>query len=399
MQFSGPLAVFTALLTLVAFPALIQADSTELYGDIENTEYGDFESLSQTREQQKHLCHREVPTVFFQTEKDSPVRGNGSTIYYHRIEVCCAGYRRDAHSQDCVPDCSESSPDNCRNGFCRSPGNCECFAEFVRNEQGACIHTCPIACQYGRCYLNGTCACHRGFVLDQDTRQFCRPQCSQACGTHEECVAPGQCDCSPGYRRTADLGCQPVCAPDCGFGKCVAPNQCDCFAGFIKRPNRNVCEAECYLNCENGFCESRYKCHCREGYHYNVNTTSCLPVCIDNCGQGNGVCIAPGVCRCFEGYEAHGADCRPKCQRSCGKFGRCVAPEICGCGQGQQHCRNGSCDDVEHCTCPAGETHFIDRCLKPDQLIQQLNTSEKRKHFNRQLAYEFNALIGRLFNF
>ncbi|XP_044251146.1 wnt inhibitory factor 1 isoform X2 [Drosophila takahashii] len=213
MQFSGPLAVFTALLTLVAFPALIQADSTELYGDIENTEYGDFESLSQTREQQKHLCHREVP------------------------------------------------------------------------------------------------------------------------------------------------------------------------------------------NCENGFCESRYKCHCREGYHYNVNTTSCLPVCIDNCGQGNGVCIAPGVCRCFEGYEAHGADCRPKCQRSCGKFGRCVAPEICGCGQGQQHCRNGSCDDVEHCTCPAGETHFIDRCLKPDQLIQQLNTSEKRKHFNRQLAYEFNALIGRLFNF
>jgi len=85
--------------------------------------------------------------------------------------------------------------------------------------------------------------------------------------------------------------------------------------------------------------------------------------------------------------------------RFCGKYGRCVAPEICGCGEGQQHCRNGSCDDIEHCSCPSGETHFIDRCLKADRLSQHLNTSEKRKHFNRQLAYEFNALIGRLFNF
>jgi len=61
--------------------------------------------------------------------------------------------------------------------------------------------------------------------------------------------------------------------------------------------------------------------------------------------------------------------------------------------------RRKNCDDVEHCSCPAGQTHFIDRCLKPEHLSQQLYTSEKRKHFNRQLAYEFNALIGRLFDF
>lgn len=64
MHCSGPLAGLTALLTLVAFPVQIKTDSTastELYGDIENTEYGDFESLSQTRERQQHLCHREVP--------------------------------------------------------------------------------------------------------------------------------------------------------------------------------------------------------------------------------------------------------------------------------------------------------------------------------------------------
>ncbi|KAH8276041.1 hypothetical protein KR026_000732 [Drosophila bipectinata] len=397
MHFCGPSpAVLIALLELVAVPALIEAESTELFGDISSA--GEFESLSLTRERQQHLCQREVPVVFFQTDKDLVPRGNGSSIFYHRIEVCCTGYRRDTYSKDCIPDCSQSSPDNCRNGFCRSPENCECFPDFVRNEFGACIHTCPIACQHGRCYLNGTCACHRGFALDQETRLFCRPQCSKACGTHEACVAPEECECAPGYRRTTDLGCQPVCAPDCGYGKCIAPNQCECFAGFIKRPQRNVCEAECYINCENGFCESRYKCQCREGYRYDLNTTSCLPECTENCGHGNGVCVAPGVCRCFEGYEAHGSECRPKCDRSCGKYGRCLAPNICGCEHTGQHCLNGQCESGDHCQCPSGETHFVDRCLGQNQLNLQLSTDKKRKHFNLQLGHEFNALIGRLFN-
>jgi len=47
----------------------------------------------------------------------------------------------------------------------------------------------------------------------------------------------------------------------------------------------------------------------------------------------------------------------------------------------------------------AAAVNVRDRCLKPEHLSQQLYTSEKRKHFNRQLAYEFNALIGRLFDF
>jgi len=161
--------------------------------------------------------------------------------------LCCVGYRPDPYTGQCVPDCGHNSPDNCRNGFCRAPGHCECFNEFVRNDQGACIHTCPIACQHGRCYLNGTCVCQAGYTLDEETRLFCRAHCPKACGTHEECVAPGRCECSTGYRRTSELGCQPICAPDCGYGKCVAPNQCECFPGFIKRPQRNVCEAECYM--------------------------------------------------------------------------------------------------------------------------------------------------------
>ncbi|XP_034099045.2 epidermal growth factor-like protein [Drosophila albomicans] len=397
-------SVLTALLTLtLALAEVTTATSTsaaeaELYGDIHVQ--GEFESLSQTRQrqQQQHLCQRELPAIFFQTLKNSPVRGNGSTIYYHRIEVCCDGYRPDPYSEHCVPDCGHSSPDNCRNGFCRAPGYCECFAEFVRNDQGACIHTCPIACQHGRCYLNGTCVCKPGYVLDAETRLFCRPECPTACGTHEECVAPGQCDCLTGYRRTAQLGCQPICAPDCGYGKCVAPNQCECFPGFIKRPQRNVCEAECYINCENGFCESRYKCHCREGYRYDVNTTSCLPECQDNCGQGNGVCMAPGVCRCFEGYELHGSSCVPKCERSCGEYGKCLAPNVCGCVPDNQLCQLGSCDANGHCQCPTGQVNFVGRCLQPQHIEHHLSSLDRRRERSEELKYEFNALIGRLFN-
>ncbi|XP_041451204.1 von Willebrand factor D and EGF domain-containing protein isoform X1 [Drosophila obscura] len=390
------LTVVAGLAMLAMIGAMPEEEPPQLFGDIHIP--SDMESLSLTRERQQHLCQREVPVVFFQTRRSSPHRGNGSTIFYNRIEVCCLGYRRDPYSGRCVPDCSQSSPDNCFNGFCRAPGRCECFAEFVRNAHGACIHTCPISCQNGRCYLNGTCACHPGYALDRETRLYCRPQCSQACGTHEECVAPGLCDCSPGYRRTDELGCQPICTPDCGYGKCVAPNQCECFPGFIKRPQRSVCEAECHINCENGFCESRYKCQCREGYRYDLNTTSCLPECVDDCGHGNGVCIAPGVCRCFEGHEGRGNGCHPKCDGSCGPHGLCLEPNICGCRPSQQHCLNGSCDASGHCSCPNGQTHFVDRCLKPPQLIHQFATNERRLHFNQQLSYEFSALIGRHFN-
>lgn len=84
--------------------------------------------------------------------------------------------------------------------------------------------------------------------------------------------------------------------------------------------------------------------------------------------------------------------------RSCGKYGRCLAPNICGCGHAEQHCLNGLCESGDHCQCPPGEAHFVDRCLGPNQLNHQLSTNEKRQHFNQQLGHEFNALIGRLFN-
>lgn len=60
MHFCGPSpVVLIALLELLAVPALSESESTELYGDIAIP--GEFESLSLTRERQKHLCQREVP--------------------------------------------------------------------------------------------------------------------------------------------------------------------------------------------------------------------------------------------------------------------------------------------------------------------------------------------------
>lgn len=186
--------------------------------------------------------------IFFQTHKNSPIRGNGSTIYYHRLQVCCEGYIRSPRNwNECIPDCSKISPNNCLNGFCHSPQQCQCYDGYVKNDLGECIETCPISCQNGQCFLNGTCLCHSGYSLDPSTRQFCRPNCPQTCGTHQICESPGKCACREGYRMTDDFGCQPICIPDCGHGKCVGPNECECFPGYMKRPQRNVCEAECYM--------------------------------------------------------------------------------------------------------------------------------------------------------
>ncbi|XP_067620181.1 epidermal growth factor-like protein isoform X2 [Eurosta solidaginis] len=307
------------LLSVILFIATIlcaatQNDKTEqLYGDI-YYEIGAFSLHYNDPNNHEHKCQREVPARFFQTSLDAPLHGNGSTIHWQRIEVCCDGYTRAHFAADqCVPDRSAVSPNNCRNGFCHAPNQCECFAEFIRNELGACVHTCPIACEHGRCYLNGTCQCDPGYTLDLETSKFCRPNCRQSCGTHQECMAPGKCDCVEGYKMTQDMACQPICTPDCGHGKCIGPNKCQCFQGYIKRPMRNVCEAECYISCENGFCESRNNCQCRVGYKYDADTTSCLPDCGDNCRDG--ICIGPGLCKCFAGYEFRGTNCEPICNR------------------------------------------------------------------------------------
>ncbi|CAD6997400.1 unnamed protein product [Ceratitis capitata] len=372
-------------------------NTEQLFGDI-YYEIGSFSLRYSDPSERGNKCLREVPARYFQTTPGVPIHGNGSTVHWQRIEVCCEGYVRSRHDPDqCVPDCSTVSPSNCRNGFCRAPNECDCFAEFVRNERGECVHTCPIACEHGRCYLNGTCQCDPGYILDAETRKFCRAKCPRNCGTHQICVTPGICVCVEGYKMTPEMGCQPVCTPDCGHGKCVGPNRCECFQGYHKRPMRKVCEADCYVSCENGFCESRNNCQCRDGYKYDVDTTSCLPDCGDSCG--NGICIAPGVCKCFEGYEYRELNCEPICERDCGHNGKCLEPGACGCKQTQLICRGGICDQSGRCICPIGRSHFIDRCIEVQKMTELETDYEQVEHLNRQLGREFRTLIGRHFQF
>ncbi|XP_036321232.1 tenascin isoform X1 [Rhagoletis pomonella] len=393
-----PACTFASLtLTAITYIAAQDQNAEQLFGDI-YYEIGSFSLRYNDPNGRGNKCQREVPARYFQTSPAAPIRGNGSTIHWQRIEVCCEGYMRSRFDRDqCIPDCSGVSPNNCRNGHCHAPNQCVCFAEFVRNDRGECVHTCPIACEHGRCYLNGTCQCDPGYTLDLETRKFCRAQCSQGCGTHQQCVAPGKCACTAGYKMTTDLGCQPVCIPDCGHGKCVGPNKCECFKGYIKRPLRNVCEAECYISCENGFCESRNNCQCRNGYKYDMDTTSCLPDCGENCRDG--ICVGPGICKCFEGYEYSEANCEPICDRDCGYHGSCMEPGACGCKLTKQLCISGLCDRSGRCICPIRMSHFIDRCVEAAQLNEMMTGYEQREHFSRQLRREFEILIGSKFQF
>lgn len=158
------------------------------------------------------------------------------------ITVCCPGYEleRNWKGDVCSPVC-----ENCRNGLCVGPDQCECYDGFVSNDNGDCVFSCPLGCLNGRCFLDGTCKCDPGFKLDE-SRKFCRPICSKGCGTNQllNCTAPEVCGCINGYILT-DGGCKAVCSPECGpGGECNSYGRCKCNPGYTLKDG--VCHAICY---------------------------------------------------------------------------------------------------------------------------------------------------------
>lgn len=57
-----------------------------------------------------------------------------------RIQVCCEGYKRNAHIlRKCDPICNQE----CGNGICVAPNQCHCYPDYVKNLAGYCVPTCP----------------------------------------------------------------------------------------------------------------------------------------------------------------------------------------------------------------------------------------------------------------
>lgn len=147
------------------------------------------------------------------------------------VETCCEGHKPYTYNTNfCVPDCI----DGCKNGICVAPNKCQCMDGFVANASNHCIETCPVAAPNGRCFLNGTILCNKGYELDP-TQKYCTAICKHSCGKNQVCIRPNECACMDGYMGNKDIGCQPICSPQCGYGTCVAPNVCQCFQGMIKK--------------------------------------------------------------------------------------------------------------------------------------------------------------------
>ncbi|XP_023300705.2 uncharacterized protein LOC111682937 [Lucilia cuprina] len=240
---------------------------------VEEQQQHDNVTMENREDSLQHKCHIWVPMDALdkypnaERKQDNKITGS---VY---IEICCKGYApmRWRGRTLCRPIC-----DNCQNGRCIAPGVCECYDEYVANDNGDCVFTCPMGCLNGHCYLDGTCQCDPGYKLDE-SRKFCRPICSKGCGNSRlhNCTEPEVCGCNKGYILT-DNDCQPVCQPECGNGgTCQSPNNCLCAPGFDKKDG--VCQADCYQKCDNGICYSRNRCICNPGFTYHERSTQCIP--------------------------------------------------------------------------------------------------------------------------
>ncbi|KYN05448.1 von Willebrand factor D and EGF domain-containing protein [Cyphomyrmex costatus] len=137
--------------------------------------------------------------------------GNG-TCTAPDLCTCFDGYRN-AEIGGCEPVCS-----TCSNGTCVAPEVCECNDGFVpanpnlgfgvkssrssvapenRTRPGSrCLPHCE-NCDNGECMAPGECRCYAGFVKVEGT---CVHACQDGCGTHGECVEEyGTCECYYGW--------------------------------------------------------------------------------------------------------------------------------------------------------------------------------------------------------
>nr|XP_027219842.1 neurogenic locus notch homolog protein 1-like isoform X3 [Penaeus vannamei] len=309
---------------------------------------------------------------------------------------------------DCVPNCR----DGCQNGgTCIAPRQCQCSPGY--RGTNCEVRECPEP-SFPDAQASFTrtdddelrVECHQGYVLPPGTAPGgvapcrdgvwdlpddfrCQPTCINGCQNGGTCIAPSQCQCSPGYRGTncevrecpepsfpdaqasftrtdddelrvechqgyvlppgtapggvapcrdgawdlpGDFRCQPNCRDGCqNGGTCIAPSQCQCSPGY-RGTNCEVreCPEPSFPDAQASFTrtdddELRVECHqgyvlppgtapggvapCRDGAWDLPDDFRCQPNCRDGC-QNGGTCIAPSQCQCSPGYRGTNCEVR-----------------------------------------------------------------------------------------
>ncbi|EGI62311.1 von Willebrand factor D and EGF domain-containing protein [Acromyrmex echinatior] len=301
---------------------------------------------------------------------------------------------RTKNESRCLPYC-----ENCDNGECEAPGECRCYAGFVKIE-GTCVHACQGDCStHGECVEERrTCECDYGWTgLHCDRPTLCvlilknednrtdqlriikeknatiehilknNPTCSECIGKVNNetlCFKMFGND----TEDEAEIGClmnevyiqkipiyipykETYRSPEQNMSEKIRDNfriefriirTCSCEGYVVSGTDR--CVPRCPQSCKKGTCKEPDVCTCNKGYRMSSKDKQCMPECTSGCI--NGTCIDPEVCSCNENYwlDSDGFTCRPVCNAECEQnYGYCSEPNVCICNKGYRVSNDSKC--------------------------------------------------------
>ena len=202
---------------------------------------------------------------------------------------CPPGYTNVIDNSTCVPVCDE----NCINGMCTKPNECECFDgfDFDKSSKIKCVPVCDGDCSNGECVAPDECICNKGFIYNSpNTTSICDPICETPC-VNGRCTFPDKCECNPGYFLKNN-----ACHEEIVLKTTAVSNKCEDNTYLINGTCQN-----CSENCKNSICSKPNFCECNDGFHKGIDNSiwnECYAICdLDhNCTKTE--CNNNGFCQC-----------------------------------------------------------------------------------------------------